>query len=167
MAYVRKYQFMVAARHQDIKRLREMYEDCADVILSIDGIQPEKGHDPLYVVREFRKQRVWFAEALLSSSNAEIRKLIQRAKQIAQPLSKPVRGWVSDKQDAFVTTIRVEFPNKPHRYCNNHFLRDLAKPVLDKDRPIKGQMRKKTRGLRSIENATLAEVDSPSKPLSD
>ncbi len=163
MEYVRKYQLMVAARHQDIKRLREMYEDCGDVILSIDGIQPEKGHETLYVVRELRKQRVWFAEALLSSSHAEIRKLIQRVKQIAHQLSKPVRGWVSDKQDAFVTTIRAEFPNKPHRYCNNHFLWDLAKPVLDKDSHLKVHMRKKIRGLRSIEKATLAEIDSPSK----
>jgi hypothetical protein len=47
ITYLRKYQSMVAARHQDVAKLREAYRDCADVILSIDGIQPEKGHETL------------------------------------------------------------------------------------------------------------------------
>ena len=41
---------------------------------------------------------------------------------------------MSDKQDAFVKAIGTEFPNTPHRYCHNHFLRDVAKPVLDAGR---------------------------------
>lgn len=78
--YLRKYQIMVAARHQDVARLREVYRDCRSAILTIDGIQPEKGHETLYVVRELRKQRVLFAESLLSSTYAEIRNVIHRAK---------------------------------------------------------------------------------------
>ena len=61
-AYVGRYQVMVAARHQDIAQLRLVYRDIADLILSIDGIQPEKGYETVYVVRELRAQRVWFAE---------------------------------------------------------------------------------------------------------
>jgi hypothetical protein len=71
---LRKYQVMVAARHQDLRRLRTLYHGYPNVILTIDGVQPEKGHETLYVVRELRLQRVWFAEPLLSSSAAEIRK---------------------------------------------------------------------------------------------
>jgi hypothetical protein len=63
---------------------------------------------------------------------------------------------MSDKQDAFVTGIAAEFPDVPHRYCDNHFLRDLAKPVTDADSHAKVQMRKKVRGLRAIEQAVLA-----------
>lgn len=65
---------MVSARHQDISIWKDDYKDCSDVILAIDGLQPEKGHETLYVVRELRKKRIWFAESLLSSSNAEILK---------------------------------------------------------------------------------------------
>ena len=161
MEYLSKYQIMVAARHQDMARLREEYQDSQDVILTIDGIQPEKGHETLYVVRELRKQRIWFAEALLSSTYAEIRKLIQRAKSLSQQLNKPVRAWVSDKQEAFVVNIAAEFPNVPHRYCDNHFLRDLAQLVLEKDSHAKVQMRRKIRGLRTIEKEILAELDRP------
>ncbi|HSQ54734.1 MAG TPA: hypothetical protein VLM40_03235, partial [Gemmata sp.] len=62
---------------------------------------------------------------------------------------------MSDKQDAFVTAIAAEFPDVPHRYCDNHFLRDLAKPALEADSHAKVQMRKKVRGLRTIEQAVL------------
>jgi hypothetical protein len=45
----------------------------------------------------------------------------------------------------------------PHRFCRNHFLRDLAKPVLETDSHVKVQMRRKVRGLRAIEREVLAE----------
>jgi hypothetical protein len=69
-----------------------------------------------------------------------------------------VRLWVSDKQDTFVSGIAAEFPGVPHRYCSNHFLRDLAKPTLAKDSQAKVQMRKKVRGLRDIERDVLRSV---------
>ena len=50
-----------------------------------------------------------------------------------------------------MTGIAAEFPGVPHRYCDNHFLRDLAKPVLEADSHTKVQMRHKVRGLRKIE----------------
>src|SRR5204862_1910171 len=117
------------------------------------------------VIRELRGKRVWFAEALLSSSADEVRPLIAKAKDWARQLGKPVELWMSDKQDAFVTGIAAEFPEVPHRYCQNHFLRDLAKPVLEADSRAKVRMRKKVRGLRTIEQSVLqrqASVDSES-----
>jgi hypothetical protein len=66
-----------------------------------------------------------------------------------------VKLWISDKQEAFVKGIAAEFPGVPHRHCGNHFLRDLAKPVLEADSHAKVQMRKKVRGLRAIEKTVL------------
>jgi hypothetical protein len=43
----------------------------------------------------------------------------------------------------------------PHRYCGNHFLRDLAKPMLELDSHAKVKMRGKIRGLRGIEREVL------------
>jgi hypothetical protein len=65
--------------------------------------------------------------------------------------------WMSDKQDAFVKAIATEFPKVPHRYCQNHFLRDVAKPMLEQDSHAKVKMRNKVRGLRAIEREVLAE----------
>jgi hypothetical protein len=153
--YIRRYQVMLAARQQDAESLRRQYESVAEIILSIDGLQPEKGHETLYVVRELTQKRVWFAEPLISATEDEVRRLIKKAKEWTQSLGTPVGLWMSDKQDAFVKGIAAEFPDVPHRYCDNHFLRDVAKPVLEADSHAKVQMRKKVRGLRQIEQAVL------------
>jgi len=153
--YIGQYQTMLAARQQDPAQLAEAYRDIASLVLTIDGLQPEKGHETLYVVRELMCKRVWFAEPLLSSATQEVRRLIVVARQWAERLDKPVRVWMSDKQDAFVTAIADEFVGTPHRYCQNHFLRDLAQPVLDMDSRAKVKMRSKVRGLRAIERRVL------------
>jgi hypothetical protein len=155
--YIGLYQTMLAARQQDPAQLAEAYRDIPSLVLTIDGLQPEKGHETLYVVRELMRKRVWFAEPLLSSATPEVRRLIVMARQWAERLDKPVRGWMSDKQDAFVKAIASEFPGTPHRYCYNHFLRDLAQPVLEMDSRAKVKMRRKVRGLRAIERRVLED----------
>ena len=84
-----------------------------------------------------------------------MRRLLVQARAWAEQLERPVRLWVSDKQEAFVKGIRKVFPGIPHRFCANHFLRDVAKPVLDADSHAKVQMRRKVRGLRTIEREIL------------
>jgi hypothetical protein len=153
--YLHRYQSMLAARQQDLARLQQVYRLTGALVLSIDGLQPEKGHETLYVVRELTQQRVWFAQPLLSSATAEVRPLIAKAHDWAQQVGKRVQLWMSDKQEAFVTAIAAECPGVPHRYCGNHFLRDLAKAALELDSHAKVQMRRKIRGLRAIERRIL------------
>ena len=164
--YIRRYQVMLAARQQDPQALRRQYESVDEIVLSIDGLQPEKGHETLYVVRELTQKRVWFAKPLISATADEVQRLIAQAKEWATSLNKTVSLWISDKQDAFVTGIAAEFPGVPHRYCDNHFLRDLAKPVLEADSHAKVQMRHK--GARAAENRTsraqTAECRGVDKP---
>src|SRR5712691_10023722 len=121
------------------------------------GLQQEKGHETLDVVRELHAKRMWFAEALLSSSADEVRRLLMQARAWATRLGLAVHLWLSDQQDAFVTGIAAEFPGIPHRYGVNHFLRDLAKPMLEADSHAKVTMRRKVRGLRAIEREVLQQ----------
>ena len=155
--YIQSYQVMLAARQEYPTTLRQQYKSVDEIILCIDGLQPEKGHETLYVVRELTQKRVWFAEPLISATAQEVRRLIARAKQWVESLDKKVGLWLSDRQDAFVTGIAAEFPDVPHRYCDNHFLRDVAKPVLEVDSHAKVTMRKKVRGLRKIEQTVLKQ----------
>jgi hypothetical protein len=153
--YIRRYQTMVAARQQDFALLRLAYRGINSVVLSIDGLQPEKGHETLSAVRELNAGRVWFAEALRCSSTDEVRCLLVRAREFARRLGKSVRLWISDKQGGFVKGIASEFRGVPHRDCANHFLRDLAKPTLEADSRAKVAMRKEVRGLRDSEREVL------------
>jgi hypothetical protein len=153
--YVDRYQTILAARQQDPLQLRDAYRDISELVLCIDGLQPEKGHETLYTVRELNAKRIWFAVPLLSSSEAEVRRVIAEARAWCESLNKPVRLCMSDKQDVFLKGIAAEFPGIPHGYCSNHFVRDLAEPVLDADSSAKVKMRKKVRGLRAIERQVL------------
>jgi len=162
--YLKRYQAIVAAGESAPESLAAAYHKVKDLVLTIDGLQPEKGHETLYVVRELRLKRVWFATPLLSSSASEVKQVLEQAAEWTKRLNKPVRLWISDKQKAFVTGIAEVFAGVPHRYCANHFLRDLAKPVLERDSHAKVQMRRKVRGLRAVERRILDERRKGSNP---
>lgn len=155
--YVHRYEIVVAARQGDVARIKTLYAKAPGLTLSIDGLQPEKGHETLYVVRELTLGRVLFAEPLLSSAAPEVERLLMRARDLAAAIDKPVLGWITDKQGAFVSGIAKVFPDAPHRYCKLHFVRALAAEVLADDSHVKVQMRKKVRGLSAIEREVLAE----------
>jgi hypothetical protein len=123
--YIRRYQTMLAARQQDAASLRQHYESATEIILCIDGLQPEKGHEALYVVRELTRKRVWFAEPLLSATEDEIRRLIQKAKEWARSLGVAVGLWMSDKQDAFVKAVLSGRPCMSRRQAEQPFGRGL------------------------------------------
>src|SRR2546422_2582192 len=148
---------MRAARQQDPQVVAAAYRHVEALVLSLDGLQPEKGHETLSVVRELNAKRIWCAEAWLSSNADEVRRLVSQARAWATQVGLPVHLWLSDKHDAFVTGIAAEFPGVPHRYCVNHCLRDLAKPMLETERHAKVKMRRTVRGLRAIERAILPQ----------
>ena len=154
---VRRYQTMFAARQQAPQVVAAAYRTVEAVVLRIDGLQPEQGHETLSVVRELNAKRMWFAEALLSSSADEVRRLLIQARTWAMQVGLPVHLGLSDQQDAFVTGIAAEFPGVPHRYCVNHFMRDVAKPMLEAESHAKVKMRRKVRGLRTIEREVLQQ----------
>ena len=109
-------------------------------------------------MRELRRKRVWWcAEPLVSSATQEVRRLLVVARQWAERLDQPVRGWMSDKPEACVTAIADAFVGPPHRYCHNHFRRDLAQPVRDLDRRAQVKRRRQVRGLRAIARRVWAE----------
>ena len=51
-------------------------------------------------MRELTQKWVWFADALISATADEVRRLIAKAKESADSLGKPVGLWLSDKRDS-------------------------------------------------------------------
>src|SRR3989442_9731988 len=148
---------MRAAREEDPEVVAAASRHVDVLVLGLDGLEPEKGLEPESVVRELNAKRIWCAEAWISSNADEVRRLVSQARAWATQVGLPVHLWLSDKHDAFVTGIAAEFPGVPHRYCVNHCLRDLAKPMLETERHAKGKMRRTVRGLRAIERAILPQ----------
>jgi hypothetical protein len=164
-----RYQTMLAARPHAPDDLAEAYRDSGSWVLTIDGLQPEKGPETFSVVRELLRKRVWFAEPWLSSATQEVRRLSILARQWAAHVDKPVRAGRSDQQEAFVTALAEECGGVPHRYCHKHCLRDVAQPVGDLDRQAQGKMRRKVRGRRALARRVLtarrqAAAPEPPRP---
>jgi hypothetical protein len=163
--YRQRYQQMLAARQHDPPQLAAAYVDVEAVILRIDGRQPEQGHATLYGVRALERQRVWCAAARLASATAEVQQLLAPARRWAEGRGKPVRLWMSDKQDACVRGSAAAFPGVPHRYGAHHFLRDVAQPGREADSHAKVQRRRPVRGVRAIDQEVFAEPRTPQPPL--
>src|SRR5437868_5445791 len=108
------------------------------IIVSIDGIQPDKGNETIYLVRDALTGRVLAAENV-SSSETEVMKRILAP---VQALPVKVLGTISDAQESEELALQALWPQVPHQVCQYHALRDASKPAFEADRKVKTAMRK-------------------------
>jgi hypothetical protein len=139
-------QRLVAARPPAPPRLAAADAEVDAVRRSLAGLQPEKCHAPLDVVRELTRKRVGGAAALVSRTTAEVQQGLAQARSGAARLGKPVRLGRSEKQAACVRGLAAACPGVPHRYWAQHVWRDVAQPVRAADSHAKGQRRRTGRG---------------------
>ena len=136
------------SRLSDAARLRRITAAAGRVILAIDGLQPDVGHEVLWVLRDVLSGEVLLARSLLSSTQDDLAKLIGEVKAA---LPVPIAGVVSDGQDSIRKAVKQALDGVPHQLCHFHYLREAAKPVYEADRHAKVQLKKKVRGIRPIE----------------
>ena len=86
------------------------------LILSIDGIQPDKGNETVYLVREVLTERILAAENVSSSRTEVIKHLLAPV----VTLGLPVRGVVSDAQESILLAVAALWPEVPHQVCQFH-----------------------------------------------
>ncbi len=108
------------------------------VIVSVDGIQPEKGNETVYVVRDALTGRVLAAEQVTSSETAGMKALL--APVVA--LGVKVLGTITDAQESELLAVQELWPQVPHQVCQFHALRDASKSAFEADKAVKTAMRK-------------------------
>src|SRR6266571_4738126 len=109
------------------------------IIVSVDGIQPEKGNETVYLVRDALTGRVLAAENVTSSETAVMKALL--APVVA--LKVKVLGTISDAQESELLAVQELWPDVPHQVCQFHVLRDASKTAFEADKQIKTAMRKR------------------------
>ncbi len=120
------------------------------VILALDGLQPDVGHEVLWVVRDCLSGEVLLARSLLSGTAEDLEPLLR---EVAGAVGVPVLGVVSDGQTSIRRAVQRALPGVPHQPCQFHFLREAALPVFEADRHAKVALKKQVRGVRPIERA--------------
>jgi hypothetical protein len=108
------------------------------IIVSVDGIQPDKGNETIYLVRDALTGRVLTAEQVSSSETAVMKALL--APVVA--LDVPVLGTITDAQESELQAVEQLWPEVPHQVCQFHALREASRPGFNADRKIKTAMRK-------------------------
>lgn len=151
-----RYDELLAVTLTDNRRLRGLLAEQGRVILAIDGLQPDVGHEVLWVLRDCLSGEVLLARSLLSGRQQDLAALLR---EVRDGLPVPVEGVVSDGQHPIRKAAAEVLPDAPHQLCQFHYLREAAKPVYEADRHAKKELKKHTRGVRPIERALEGRTD--------
>lgn len=151
-----RYDELLSLTLQDTARLRRITESKERVILALDGLQPDMGHEVLWVLRDCLSGEVLFAQSLLSATQGDLADLLQQTKQA---LRVPIVAVVSDGQHSIRKAVEQALPKTPHQLCHFHYLREAARPIYEADRHAKKELKKHVRGVRPIERQLEARSD--------
>jgi hypothetical protein len=116
---------------RDVARLNE------GLLLSIDGIQPDKGNETIYLVRDLLTGRLLTAENVTSNTKETIKQVL--APVVA--LQLPILGVISDAQESQLQAIAELWPGTPHQICQFHALKEAGRLIYVLDHRIKTDMR--------------------------
>jgi hypothetical protein len=137
---------------KDDQQWLSQVEKNGGIIVSVDGIQPEKGNETVYLVRDALTGRVLAAENVTSSETAVMKALLAPVVALEVERKVKVLGTITDAQESELLAVEELWPEVPHQVCQFHALRDAAKPAFEADKKVKTAMRKqlqpKVRALR-------------------
>ncbi len=152
-----RYEELLALRLADRPQLTQRLTEQGQVILAIDGLQPDKSEDVLWVVRDCLSGDVLLARSLDSMRSADLAELLREVKQ-AVPV--PIHAVVSDAQKPIRLAVQDVLPAVPHQLCHFHYLKELAKPITAADSAAKTDLKKYVRGIRDIERSVATRDDT-------
>jgi hypothetical protein len=157
-----RYEELVALRVTDDARLAARLRAEGSVILALDGLQPDMGHEVLWVLRDCLSGEVLLARSLLSAATQDLAALLTEV-QDAVPV--PIRGVVSDGQQSIRRAVAAALPDVPHQLCQFHYLREAARPIYEADRHAKTQLKALVRGVRPIERELEGQSDPSARAV--
>jgi hypothetical protein len=157
-----RYEELVALRLSERIHLRVALARQGRVVLALDGLQPDVGHEVLWVVRECLSGEVLLARSLLSATEESLVGLLEEA---LSGLEVPVLGVISDGQHPIRRAVGRVLPGVPHQLCQFHYLREAAKEVYEADRHAKKELKKRVRGVRPIERELEGRNDPQSEAV--
>jgi hypothetical protein len=127
-----RYDEVLATQLGGTDHLRRRLTGQGRVVLALDGLQPDVGHEVLWVLRDCLSGTVLLARGLLSGTADDLAVLLR---EVIEAVGVPVAGVVSDGQHSIRKAVAEVLPGVPHQLCHFPFLREAALPVFEADRP--------------------------------
>jgi len=151
-----RYDELLAVALADDDRLNRLLAEQGKVILAIDGLQPDVGHEVLWVLRDCLSGEILLAKSLLSARQRDLAELLG---EVRDALAVPIAAVVSDGQHSIRKAVAKALPEAAHQLCQFHYLREAARPTYEADRNAKKRLKKEVRGVRKIERAAEGRDD--------
>src|SRR5687768_6890757 len=155
-----RYDELLSLSLTDAERLREITAREGRVILALDGLQPDVGHEVLWILRDCLSGEVLLAKSLLSATTEDLSALLR---SVADALPVPIAGVVSDGQQSVRRAVAKALPGVPHQLCHFHYLREASLPIYEADRHAKKELKKRVRGIRVLERQVESRDDAEAK----
>lgn len=89
-----RYEELVALHLADSGRLKARLAEQKQVILALDGLQPDVGHEVLWVLRDCCSGEVLVARSLLGATENDLVPLLEEAARICRDLEIPIKGVI-------------------------------------------------------------------------
>lgn len=144
---VNKIMYLMESSSLDPKTMKEKLlkknKNIKGLALSIDGLEPEKGNEILYIVREIQTGEILFSRFLEFSDKETIqREIYESLKKLVKAMKLPVLGLVADKQKVLTTAFEEVFPGVPIQHCQSHFIKAIRKPIQEKSSKMAKEIKK-------------------------
>lgn len=160
-----RYEELLALHLADEKRLYERLKAQKQVILALDGLQPDVGHEVLWVLRDCCSGEVLVARSLLGATEKDLVPLLEEAASMCQQFTIPIAGVITDGQRSICNAVASALPEIPHQLCHFYYLREAAKPIAAADLHAKKELKKQVRGVRPIERVLEERMDEEAKAV--
>jgi transposase-like protein len=157
-----RYDELLAVTLSDDRRLKKLLAKQGRVILALDGLQPDMGHEVLWVLRDCLSGEVLLAKSLLSARHQD---LIELVATVRDAVGVPIVGVITDGQTSIRKAVAAALPEVPHQLCQFHYLREAARPMYEADRHAKKELKKKVRQVRGIERSAEGRDDGAAEVI--
>jgi hypothetical protein len=159
-----RYDELRALATVDRQRLHALLSKQRRVVLAIDGLQPDVGHEALWVLRDCLSGEILLARSLLSATIKDLEALMT---EVRRALPVPITAAISDGQNSLRKAVALALPGVPHQQCHFPYLREAAKPIYEADRHAKKELKKVVRGVRPIERWSEMEPSEQAEAVRD
>lgn len=157
-----RYDELLAVRLTQDDHLRRVVTPHGHVVLGLDGLQPDVGHEVLWVVQDCVSGEILRAQSMLSARQQDLAALLRA---VRTAVGVPITGVVSDGQRSIRCAVAAALPGVPHQLCHFHYLREAGLPIFEADRHAKKLLKKPIRGVRPLERRVAGRTDPTARAI--
>ena len=110
-----RYDELLTLALTDTTRLQRVTQAQGRVLLALDGLQPDVGHEVLWGLRDGLSGEVLLARSVLSATQADLAVLLRTGQQTVQG---PLVGIIADGQLSIRGAVAEVCPDAPHQLCH-------------------------------------------------